>query len=147
MTTAREVMDAATAQQAMSDVRMVRGAALIRFSVTARPVPKARPRVVDGHAYTPAKTLAFEAAIGYAAGAAMRRSNWPTAYAGRVMVDVVVTGARANSDIDNLLKSILDGMNGIVYADDHQVAGCAVWREDKGMPGVRVEVVALEEVA
>lgn len=139
MMTDAYIHEAMTAREAIGTATGDR----LRFGVTARPVPKARPRVVDGHAYTPARTLAFEAAVGYGAGAAMRRAGWGL-LTGKVLVDLVVTGARANADVDNLLKSVLDGMTGVVYVDDSQVLGCTVWREDRGLPGVRIEVVAVE---
>ena len=128
--TARETMDAATGTR-------------LRFTVTAKPVPKARPRVVDGHAYTPARTKAFEQAVGWGAKEAMMRVGW-VMLTGPVLVDLVVTGASVRADVDNLGKAVLDGMQGVVFADDKQVAGLVIWRQDRGLPGVQVEVVALE---
>ena len=40
---------------------------------------------------------------------------------GPVMVDVRFVGARANADIDNLLKSVLDAIQGVIIVDDKQV--------------------------
>lgn len=136
---------AATELPALSQLGHIIGHRL-HFTVTVRPVPKARPRVVNGHAYTPAKTRAFEQAIGWGARQAMLEAGWQT-LTGPVMLDVVITGARANADADNLLKAIADGLNGIAYADDRQIMGVVLWRQDKGLPSVRVEIVAIAENA
>ena len=39
-----------------------------------------------------------------------------------VHLTVEFYGLRANSDLDNALKSVLDAMTGIIYEDDKQVA-------------------------
>ena len=39
----------------------------------------------------------------------------------KLKVDIVFDGCRKNSDIDNLLKVLLDSLNKIVYKDDKQI--------------------------
>jgi hypothetical protein len=41
---------------------------LVRFTVPGNPLPKERPRVVNGHAYTPKRTVLWERQV---------RSCWP----------------------------------------------------------------------
>jgi len=94
----------------------------IRFTVLGEPVAKARPRVGNGHAYTPEATRTWEQAVGWAALQARGAAGIAEPVAGPVAVTMefrVSEGSRA--DIDNLAKAVLDALNGIIYADDSQV--------------------------
>jgi Holliday junction resolvase RusA-like endonuclease len=117
-----------------------------RFSVDGIPVAKARPRHVTvktkrgpkSMSYTPAKTRNWEAYVRYAAFKAMSGkglmsgplqvavlarfpipASWPKwkrdAAAGGLV------GHTTKPDADNVLKAVLDAMNGVVFADDSQV--------------------------
>lgn len=117
------------------------------FTVYAKAVGKARPRVTTrfgyAHAYTPAKTREFENLVGWSARRAMCQRP-PVASGRAVFVQITVSlvpplswsrkrrsdvfGAFCpkKPDVDNGAKAILDAMNGIVYEDDAQVAGLVV---------------------
>jgi len=94
----------------------------IRVIVPGRPVPKGRPRlgVRDRKAfvYTPERTKAYEETVGWHARAAVQGDALECPVA--VVIDLYLYG-KQRIDVDNCAKSILDGMNGIVYADDNQV--------------------------
>ncbi len=100
--------------------------AFLTLTVPGRPVPKARPRVgANGHVYTPKETQQAEAAVGWAARGALRGKK-PTT--GPVSITVAFHVAdRRRRDVDNLLKTVLDGLNGIAWADDSQVVHADVW--------------------
>lgn len=104
------------------------------------PVPKGRPRfsVVNGRAkpYTPAKTRAYEKRIAREARAFVSspldcpcelvllfgyRSSLPDRKRSPRPGEWKSTGP----DLDNLVKSVLDGMNGVVFEDDRLVVGLA----------------------
>lgn len=102
-----------------------------RFHVAAKPRPKGRPRFAKGRAYTPSETVAFENAV----AAAWRASGGPL-FTGPVEVelelaadgvDIVVREldpemkGSLRGDIDNYVKSCLDGLNGMAFVDDKQV--------------------------
>lgn len=117
------------------------------FTVYAKAVGKARPRVTTrfgyAHAYTPAKTREFETLVGLAAKRAMCQRP-PVASGQALFVQITVSlvpplswskkrrseafGAFCSKkpDTDNVAKAILDAMNGIVYEDDAQVVGLIV---------------------
>lgn len=117
------------------------------FTVYAKAVGKARPRVTTrfgyAHAYTPAKTREFETLVGWAAKRAMCQRP-PVASGRALFVQITVslvpplswskkrrsealgTFCSKKPDTDNVAKAILDAMNGIVYEDDAQVAGLVV---------------------
>lgn len=137
---------------------------VVRFTVPGQPVAKGRPRMAvrNGHptAYTPAKTVAYEGLIAMAAEKAME---------GRALIEgavhIVVTAtfqipaswskkrkAAASSSLawhtgrpdgDNIMKAVGDGLNGVVWKDDSQVALCKVQKLYGEKPGLDVLVEAL----
>lgn len=118
----------------------------LSFVVPGPPVPKARARVVNGHAHTPERTRQYERLVGLAAsgGLALGRSPW--SLGGRYRVEVYVTPKDARRfDIDNVAKAILDGCNRVTWNDDSQVDDLRVVRlsADKSQPRVEVVVEAI----
>jgi Holliday junction resolvase RusA-like endonuclease len=113
----------------------------IEIEVSGQPQGKGRPRFTKtGKAYTPAKTREYENRIKAAAWAAMTKANVDTTDR-PVHVDVIAFmdipkswskkkrieaefGAfrpTAGSDLDNIVKAALDGIQGVVFADDRLV--------------------------
>ena len=136
----------------------------VSFSVPGEPVGKGRPRVgkIAGHArlFTPAKTVAYEGLVAHAAAQAMRGTP-PFDGACRLELDIVCTvpaswsakkraAALAGSmrpttkpDIDNTIKALADGMNGVVWRDDKQAVEVLARKVYGPTPGVHVMVAAL----
>lgn len=116
----------------------------IEFTAPVVAVPKARPRFTrSGRTYTPAKTQAFEKQIALMARRAMADAGVSRVESGAVsvlayfyytppqswskkrkqeVVDKIVVPKTTKPDIDNLKKAVLDGMNGVVFADDALVS-------------------------
>ncbi|MBN8968960.1 MAG: RusA family crossover junction endodeoxyribonuclease [Rhizobiales bacterium] len=110
----------------------------VTIIVPGKPHGKGRPRFNGNHAYTPAETRNYERSIGYMARSEMRGK---TMIEGPVQLDLravfqipkrwppmkkaqAITGAirpLCKPDTDNIVKALLDGMNGIVFRDDMQV--------------------------
>jgi Holliday junction resolvase RusA-like endonuclease len=135
---------------------------VLKFSVDGTPEGKGRPRFGLGRVYTPAKTKVWEQAIAYAARRAVRESSlWPTRRDGPVAVDVDAVFPIPKSwpakrrleakdephivrpDLDNVVKSVLDGINKVVVADDAQVVNISAIKRYGTLPGVHVRVYAL----
>ena len=106
----------------------------MRLVIEGEPAAKGRPRMTKkGGAYTPRKTREAEARM----KGAIRRQWRKEPLNGPVGVKVVLYFKRPASvarkvqyrakkpDIDNCLKSVLDAMNGICFADDKQVVSIA----------------------
>lgn len=95
---------------------------MIEYTIPGPPVGKERPRVVSGRvAFTPAKTRRYEAAAGLLARAAVaRRKEWDVASRYAVTLEVCFPDARRR-DLDNVIKSVLDSGNGVLWDDDSQV--------------------------
>lgn len=113
---------------------------LVSFFVPGTPVPKGRPRFTrTGRTYTPARTVAWEQAVAAYGLVARNKAKITSPLEGRLTVELFFAGLRANADIDNAAKAVLDGLNGVVFRDDSQVAELRAVRIE-GTPGVLVEV-------
>lgn len=127
---------------------------------------RARHRVVRTKAgaqfvstYTPAQTRREEGEVALFASAAMQGRAplegpidlrvcvflpVPASWSG-IKQRKALTGAimpAGKPDIDNLTKSVLDGINGRVFRDDAQVVSLAAWKRYSDTPRVVVEVRA-----
>lgn len=93
----------------------------VRITIPGRPVPKGRPRLgIKGrraYIYTPETTRAYEAAVHLYASRVCRE---PLAGPVRAIIHAYIVPGR-RMDLDNICKSVLDGMNGVVFGDDCQV--------------------------
>lgn len=98
------------------------------------PVPKARPRVTrSGHAYTPDKTAIYEKllASSWSGGVIMGKHLMATMRFGMPIPKSWSKGRQRMSvgklhtskpDLDNLVKAVLDGLNGVAFDDDAKIA-------------------------
>lgn len=132
------------------------------FSIAGKPIPQQRPKftTINGHgrAYDPAKSRNFKAEVAILASTA----HWPRApYSVEVEVyiyawlpipkswskkkqqlalDGKIRPTTRGNDCDNLAKSIMDGMTGIVYKDDSQVTSLHVYKRYSDKPRTSVLV-------
>lgn len=119
---------------------------VVAFEVPGPPVPKARARVINGHAHTPAKTKAYERHVAMCALAAVVRSRTWRKDWGAYALHVVVCRAEARGDADNYCKAVSDALNGVAYLDDAAVREVhVVVDEDRARPRVEVRVEMLGE--
>lgn len=116
---------------------------------------KQRPRFRKrGGTYTPHETEEFEQKIANAFRAAAGR-DWDM-YKGEVAMEIATARALPKSrpkrvesepdiikpDVDNIAKIVLDGLNGVAYADDAQVTRLTVVK----MPRIRRQGDIMEVV-
>lgn len=92
-----------------------------RFTVDGEPRSKARPRLGrGGNVYTPRKSAQAEEEIGWAfrqvAGSYTPHKNDTFG-----LCALFFAATRQRRDVDNMLKLISDGLNGIAWVDDAQV--------------------------
>jgi len=109
------------------------------FKIYGEPVAKGRPRFTkQGRTYTPAKTKKYEDEVRMMAKAAMGSSEpleTPVSVFIHITLPIPLSYSKKRSeeclsgferptkrpDLTNIIKSIEDGMNGIVYKDDSQI--------------------------
>ncbi len=114
---------------------------MIKLTIPGRPVPKGRPRLgVRGRkafVYTPPATREYEKIVGWVAKSlGCRPVEGPVSVSLRVF-------CRRKMDVDNVAKSILDGLNGIAYEDDDQVVELRVRKfkvKNKAEERVEIEI-------
>lgn len=111
------------------------------FTLDGNPIPKARPRVVNGHAYTPRETRQAEQDIRTAAKlSGVRRLS------GDIKLSVAFYRSSAHAcDVDNLAKLVQDALNGIAYEDDRQIICLSALKTiDRARPRTEVEIEQVE---
>lgn len=126
------------------------------------PRGKGRPRFVraTGNAYTPQTTRSYEAALRYAAQVKMAGKAWlegplriealfafpvPASWPNKRRADALAGLVRPTGkpDIDNLIKSLGDAFNGVVWRDDSQVVSAQVAKRYSDHPRLWVQVEAV----
>lgn len=88
------------------------------LTIPGRPVPKGRPRMSKyGHAYTPKTTREYEDKI---KAHCMDLVDEPIDTTVEVVMRFYIAG-KAKPDIDNLIKSVLDGLQPHLITNDNLV--------------------------
>jgi len=95
----------------------------------------------NGKFYTPKATKEYEGSVAWYARMAYK--DEPTKQP--VRLDLTIKSSKSRADTSNILKSIEDGMNGIVYIDDRQIKEIHILRIEGDGEGVDVTVSLLEK--
>ena len=136
------------------------------FELNGEPRGKQRPRVANGHAYTPQQTREYEDELRWA----WRTCSHLIRFQGYVQMKVIAwygipKSARKTDkermylgeirptrkpDVDNILKIVADALNGLAYEDDKQINAVMVekryaitpsvdvWLTDEGLQAIDV---------
>jgi len=123
--------------------------------IPGQPVPKGRPRAfIVGKGsrrfarfYTPAKTVDAEKALAEQVMLCTGGRALPIQNSVRVML-TFRSGRRPGrgADLDNLVKLVLDALNGVIWSDDRQVVELhAIARPAEGAPCTELRVETAEE--
>lgn len=107
--------------------------------------------------FTPAKTVAYEGLIALAAHQAAKAGAWecteravaleltitfaiPASWSAKKRAAAVGQWCCKKPDIDNIIKSVADGCNGVLWRDDQQIARVTATKTWHEQPGVLVSV-------
>ena len=118
----------------------------ITVTIPGKPFPCPRPRWGQGRTFMPA---AYEDWLN---GARMLiRNAAVTQNGGRLIhgplrVQLTFIGAHGSSDIDNLVKSVLDASNGQVFKDDKQVTHIEATKVDAETKSLRLTEIEFSEI-
>lgn len=134
------------------------------FDVPGEPCAQGRPRfaVRGGHAaaYDPEKSKNYKALVRLAAEQAMQEAHWlycvelPLQITVKVYLEVPASKSKKfkdgalkgielptkKPDVDNVLKTIMDALSGVVYKDDKQIVSAIVTKEYSERPHLTVEL-------
>ena len=132
---------------------------MMTFKVDGVPVPKGRARYVKRgnfvQTYTPEKTRTYETLIKDASRQAMGGTEpleTPVSLYLYIRVPIPASATKKRlqaiadglekpikkPDASNILKSVEDGMNGVVYHDDSQIINIHVTKVYSSLPGVDI---------
>ena len=120
------------------------------------PIPKGRPRFYGGHAVTPEKTRKYEKLI---------RDSWthgiidsehiyvdmlfkmpiPQSYSKKKQAALVDAPHAKKPDLDNLVKAVLDALNGVAFEDDSRICSISAVKLYGTEPCVFVKMEGEEE--
>ena len=118
----------------------------IKIVIEGDPIPAARPRFSSRRCCHPARNVDYRREVEMAARLAMKGKP-PLTGALKAVVQLYRryrTTTRIFGDVDNHLKALFDGMNGIVYLDDAQIVTCVVEKyTDKERPRAEVSITEL----
>ena len=115
------------------------------------PIPKGRPRFYGGHAVTPEKTRKYEKLI---------RDSWehgivegeylviamaftmpiPQSYSNKKKKELEGQPHTKKPDLDNLVKAVLDALNGVAYMDDSRISNINASKEYGREPSVWIGI-------
>jgi Holliday junction resolvase RusA-like endonuclease len=124
----------------------------LAFVVPGQPIAKgrARSRAVTTKTgkqfvqhYTPKETVAYEQRVALFCQSAVSAARWLWAPQDRFGLSVRIyrTHEGTGGDLDNLVKAVLDAINGIAFADDRYVRRLAAeLSQDAVNPRVEVEI-------
>ena len=124
------------------------------FTIEGEPRGKQRPRLTkSGIVYTPSETTHYEKSVkacylmagGCKIHGPVKVTVWaflkiPPSKSAKAREAMRGTPATKKPDIDNILKIILDGLNGVAYDDDKQVVQATVYKGYRPEPSVSVDV-------
>lgn len=115
------------------------------------PIPKGRPRFYGGHAVTPEKTRKYEKLIrdswthGIVEGKSIMvdiefRIPIPQSYSKKKKDELEWTPHNKKPDLDNLVKAVLDALNGVAFEDDSLISDINASKTYAEEPGVYIMV-------
>lgn len=130
----------------------------VDFIIPSAPVPKSRPRfnTNTGRAFTDNKTRVFENIVSLAYGARhyfddsyirirMKfKFEIPKSYSKKKRIEALEGKIRpTKADIDNYIKSVLDGLNGRAFKDDRYVYAVLAEKEYSEEVGIEVSIESI----
>ena len=103
------------------------------ITIPGEPVAKERPRRgKNGSWYTPTKTRDYEQLVGW-----IWKETRIKPLTGPVSVRLDFWIGGRDKDLDNLVKAVLDGLNGVAWEDDSQIVSITATKgHRKGQEGL-----------
>ncbi len=111
----------------------------IQLVIPGSPVPLQRSRTSSGRHYLPARSKTYRLLV----QAAWMQAGRPSLSDAPFTMSARFYGARANADLDNLVKAVLDGLNRLAFTDDRQLtclSGCHKLPVDAAGPRAEIDI-------
>lgn len=129
---------------------------MIKLTIPGQPCAKQRPRVVNGHAYTPEKTVNYETLVKELYIMQNHRQQLAGALQMTVKAYFEIPKSQSQKnrwlmrtgeirptkkpDWDNIGKIISDALNGLAYHDDSQIVDAVVEKYYSIEPRVEIQI-------
>lgn len=134
---------------------------MYKLTIPGEPVAKARPRFVNGHTFTPAKTKNYEVLVKELfctqygnvtplnepiSAAVAAYFSIPQSWSKKKKQQALNDEIRPTNkmDCDNIAKAVLDALNGLAYHDDGSVVCLLVIKRYSDRPRVEVTIGRIE---
>ena len=132
---------------------------MVVFTIKGEPKGKGRPRFTkNGHVYTPEETKKYENLVAWAYKSAQGekftspvrvtiKAYFKPPKKSKKVVEDMLNGKilpTKKPDADNIVKIILDGLNGVAWVDDTQVVDVMITKRYATEPMVAVIVDGME---
>ena len=117
----------------------------MKIDIQIDAVPQGRPRFYRGRTYDPPQSKQFKKDL----ATLVNSLDNSAFYTGELKLKIDIyrdkksVTSRRYGDIDNLVKAILDGLNGVLWQDDKQISDLHVTKNLSGTPHI---VIDIEEV-
>ena len=126
----------------------------VEFTIPVKPVAKQRPRLAkNGHVYTPTNTKVFEHIVTLTYGnrycfnkeyikvKAVFRFKIPNSYTKAQKHEAIIGNLRpTKGDVDNYIKALLDGLNGVAWTDDRYIVNIEAEKKYANEEGIDVVI-------
>ena len=121
----------------------------VHFTVDGRPQAKQRPRFARGHSYTPQKTREAEASV---VGAFKAKYFDFVPLSSPLSVTMLFQFKKPKKekkhftqrpDVDNLVKTVMDALNGVAWEDDAQIVQLVAQKVYADIEGTLVSIEEL----
>lgn len=128
----------------------------IEFEIPGQPVPKGRPRFnkTTRKIHTPERTRMYERHVKLHGWAAIQNlppddaKYWPVK-SGQLRAELWIRIQRSPGpypDADNIIKSVLDGLEGVLYRNDRQVLpSTKAYEVVDEKPGIKVRIQPIDK--
>ena len=127
------------------------------LTIPGEPTAKARPRVVNGHSFTPAKTKNYETLVKelyWAKHSQEKPLEGPLCFYLNAYMQIPKSVSKKRRqamlmgdevpmkkpDLDNIAKSVTDSLNGLAYRDDSQIVMLVVSKWWSDAPRVEISI-------
>ena len=105
-------------------------------------IPQERPRFKNGKCYDPPRSRLFKREVGYLVKALWKDTPL---IEGKVKLDVTFYRAKINCDVDNLVKALMDALQGICYKNDMQVVELHALKCCDETPRIELDIIPIKE--
>ena len=113
----------------------------MKIIIPINAVAQERPRFKNGRCYDPPRSREFKREVGYLVKDAWKDTPM---IEGTARLDVTFYRRTLNCDVDNLVKALMDALQGICYKNDSQIWELNAKKRISSTPRIELDISAME---